>query len=330
MRRGSALLLTLGVAFAGTATAGGVAAGNVVAGKFAAGDVGRPCDGTVVLRVSTRPNGFSPAGPEVRVLADGHVILRADPEGTPVTTIRVTDAGIERVLRRARRARLLSPAGLGDVDVADASTITFEVRDGARHRVVEIDALAPGDDGTGPKVLRLTAAQVAARARVARFAEWALDASSYRPYRRSEPVEPIDHPTGAHDVVLRTETSRNFWGGDYPDAARFTVFGDGRVELADGTTTHLSEAELQTLLCRASEVGLLGGTDFGHPLVTDQGTTTVEVHAAGVDDTLELYALELVEGDRGLPAAQRRARRDLRAFLHGVESDLEGTTTVRI
>jgi hypothetical protein len=53
-------------------------------------------------------------------------------------------------------------------------------------------------------------------------------------------------------------------------------------------------------------------------MVTDQGTTTVEIHAGGIDRALAIYALELPDGDRGLPNEQREARRDLRALLHSL------------
>lgn len=128
----------------------------------------------------------------------------------------------------------------------------------------------------------------------------------------------VRHPSGAHDVVIRTETSRNFWGGSYADAATFTLFGNGRLAHGEGSTRQLTEAEVQRLLADARRVGLLGKRSYGNALVTDQGTTTVEIHAAGVDRTLDIYALELVEGDHGLPREQRHARQALRAFLHGV------------
>jgi hypothetical protein len=53
-------------------------------------------------------------------------------------------------------------------------------------------------------------------------------------------------------------------------------------------------------------------------MVTDQGTTTVEIHAGDIDRALAIYALELREGDRGLPARERQARRALRALLHSL------------
>jgi hypothetical protein len=71
-------------------------------------------------------------------------------------------------------------------------------------------------------------------------------------------------------------------------------------------------------LREARRIGLLGDAEYGQALVTDQGTTTVEIHAGGIDRAVAIYALELPEGDRGLPKDQRQARRALRAFLHSL------------
>lgn len=128
----------------------------------------------------------------------------------------------------------------------------------------------------------------------------------------------IPHPAGAADVVFHTETGPNFWGGEYPDAAEVTVYGDGRVVLGDGAERRMRERQVQRLLRGARRVGLLDGTDFGEALVTDQGTTVIEVQAGGAGRSIEVYALELPDGDRGLPRAQRVARQRLRAFLHRV------------
>jgi hypothetical protein len=98
------------------------------------------------------------------------------------------------------------------------------------------------------------------------------------------------------------------------------MFGDGRVVFDNGTERQWSERRVQRFLRDAREVGLLGDTDYGDATVTDQGTTTVEVHAAGVDRTHHIYALELPEGDRGLLREQRQARRELRRFLHELQT----------
>lgn len=132
-------------------------------------------------------------------------------------------------------------------------------------------------------------------------------------------AERIPHPTGADVVVFRSESSRNGWGGEYPDAVDVTVFGDGRVVFGDGRELRVTERGLQRLLRGARDAGLLDDTDFGEALVTDQGTTVVEVTIDAGTRSVSVYALELREADRGLAPSQRTARRALRAFLHSLD-----------
>jgi len=128
----------------------------------------------------------------------------------------------------------------------------------------------------------------------------------------------IAHPTGADVVMFRTESSPNMWGGDYRDATNLMVFGDGRVVYGDGSEVRVTERGLQRLLRDARAAGLLNNTDFGQAGVTDQGTTSVVVNAGGAAHAADIYALELPEGERGLPQPQKAARRHLRRFLHSV------------
>ena len=144
-----------------------------------------------------------------------------------------------------------------------------------------------------------------------------LPAVTDMPARGATPTR-ITHPTGADVVVFHTESSRNMWGGVYRDATDVTVSGDGRVVYGDGSEVLVTERGLQRLLRGARAAGLLDDTDFGQAGVTDQGTTVVDVNASGDIHTADIYALELREGDRGLPRAQASARRHLRRFLHSV------------
>jgi hypothetical protein len=128
----------------------------------------------------------------------------------------------------------------------------------------------------------------------------------------------IAHPTGSDVVIFHTESSPNMWGGIYRDATDVTVYGDGRVVYGDGSEVRSHERALQRLLRDARAAGLLDDTDFGQTGVTDQGTTAVDVNAGGDQHAIDVYALELPEGDRGLPQAQKVARRHLRRFLHSV------------
>jgi hypothetical protein len=149
----------------------------------------------------------------------------------------------------------------------------------------------------------------------------AVPAGAEHPGRIAHPIRhPIPHPTGADVVIFHTETSRNSWGGEYPDAVDVTVFGDGRIGFGDGEELRVTERGLQRLLRGARDAGLLDDTDFGDAGVTDQGTTTVAVTTDAGARTVEVYALELPEGDRGLPKAQRAARRELRRLLHSLDA----------
>jgi len=128
----------------------------------------------------------------------------------------------------------------------------------------------------------------------------------------------IAHPTEAGVVIFHTESSPNIWGGVYRDATDVTVFGDGRAVYGDGSQVRVSERGLQRLLRGARAAGLLNDTDFGQVGATDQGTTAVDVNAGGDKHSTDIYALELPEGDRGLPQAQKAARRHVRRFLRSV------------
>jgi hypothetical protein len=267
----------------------------------------------VVLHVSTGRGPFSPPGSEVTIRADGVVIVNFNKDGVEPLIVGIGEAGVRQLVRDARRAGLLHDVDFGDADITDQATTTIDIRDGHRHQHLSLYALVFGGAGYGPGDLGLTREQAAARAELADFVDRLDDPKTYEAPR----ADTIVHPTGAQDVVLRTETGQSFWGGSYTDAAAFTLYGDGRLVDGDGATRQVSEAEVQRFLARAQRVGLLGDTQFGNALVTDQGTTTIEVHAGGVDRSLDIYALELVEGDHGLPRDQRRARRALRAFLHG-------------
>ena len=129
--------------------------------------------------------------------------------------------------------------------------------------------------------------------------------------------------------MLRLSTTNNYWGGSYDDGATITVAGDGLVTIVPPRSSgrraphtpelvQAGERALQKVLRRARHIGLLGSTplDTGESYVTDQGTTTIEVHAAGVDRSIDVYALLLPDGDHGLTSKQRHTRRAVRAFIH--------------
>ena len=267
----------------------------------------------VVLHIETGPSYFSPEGPEVTVFADGRVFIDRAEGGPEHVELTIPKAAVEHLLDDAQRAGALRDFDFGDAEITDQATTTIELTRGHRHRKHSIYSLVFSGAGYSSGEHPLTDEQIEARTRLGRFVLAASDPDTYAKW------ETIEHPTGSKDVVFRTATERNGWGGEYPDAVAYTVFGDGRVVFDDGTERQWSERRLQRFLRDARAVGLLDDTDYGEAMVTDQGTTTIEIHAAGVDRTRHLYALELPEGDRGLPREQRHARRELRRFLHELQ-----------
>jgi hypothetical protein len=272
-----------------------------------------PRDERVALHVETGRGFFTPVGTEVTIRRGGAVTIDPHGRGGSPTTLTISPAEVTRLLGQARRIGLFDGVDVGNPNITDQATTTIRVDDGDRHRSTSVYALFFGGAGYGPSDLGLTEAQYVARGKVADFVDRLSNPKTYA----TKPTSGIEHPTGPDDVVLHTETSKNFWGGTYPHAVTFTLYGDGRL-VGGGAARQLSEAEVQAILQDAQRVGLLGGVDFGQTSVTDQGTTEIDVHAGHVDHDYAIYALELVEGDHGLPAKQRAARRALRAFLHGV------------
>lgn len=148
----------------------------------------------------------------------------------------------------------------------------------------------------------------------------------------------IAHPTGADDVVLQVLTDGGFVPvevslGTVPE---YTLLGDGTV-IVPGVTTlqypgpalhplnrfSLTEKQVQQVLRRAQKAGLLatGSIDYGQPLITDVGTTSVTLHAGGLSVTHSAYALSITDAEAGLTAAQVRARKALRGFLEALPQD---------
>lgn len=266
----------------------------------------------VVLHIETGPGAFSPEGPEVTVHADGRVFIDRAYEGPEHVELTISPSAVEHLLDDARRAGALRELDFGDADITDQATTTIEVKTGDDRQKHSIYALIFSGAGYSSGENPLTEEQAEARSRLGSFVLGASDPETYAQW------ETIEHPTGASDVVFTTRTERNGWGGEYPDAVDVTIYGDGRVVTSDGTGTCWSERRLQRLLREARRIGLLGDAEYGEAMVTDQGTTTVEIHAGGIDRALAIYALELPDGDRGLPNEQREARRDLRALLHSL------------
>jgi len=136
---------------------------------------------------------------------------------------------------------------------------------------------------------------------------------------------PPPTPLPADRVVFQVTTA----GGLVPhvfyllESPRLIVWGDGRVwrqvEGSGGLVpvrfelAHTDAAGVAGLVARAEGSGLVSAdTDFGHPGVTDQAATSVVVRGWTGESQVSVYALGF---DRGLSAAQRRARRELQDLI---------------
>jgi hypothetical protein len=145
----------------------------------------------------------------------------------------------------------------------------------------------------------------------------------------------IAHPSGATDVVLRVTVDGGFVPVQTSLATlpTFTLYGDGRVVVPGAqiqtspapalvalAIRRLSERQVQTLLRRATQSGLLarGPIDYGDMGaigVSDMPTTTVELHAAGRTLERAAYALAVTPNGGRLSGAQARARLLLARFI---------------
>lgn len=137
----------------------------------------------LVLHVSTGRGGFSPAGSEVTMRADGVVIVNFRKDGVEPLVVEIGEAGVRQLLRDARRAGLLRDVDFGDADITDQATTTIEIRDGHRHQHLSLYALVFGGAGYGPGDLGLTPGQAAARGKLAAFVDRLDDPMTYEAFR---------------------------------------------------------------------------------------------------------------------------------------------------
>jgi hypothetical protein len=119
---------------------------------------------------------------------------------------------------------------------------------------------------------------------------------------------PIEHPTGASDLVLGVDTSGGLLApqATLTDVPSFSLFGDGivvtqgvQIEIYPGPAlpsliqTPVTEDGVQTILTAAEEAGLLG-PDATYGLgcaAADVGTTTFTVDARGSTHTISATGL---------------------------------------
>jgi hypothetical protein len=158
-------------------------------------------------------------------------------------------------------------------------------------------------------------------------------------------LPPIKHMTGASDLILQVSTS----GGLVPIESKltstpdFSLYGDGRViitgpviaiypgpALPNLQTAVITEDEMQSLLRAAQNAGLFRSDfNYGHPSVTDMGTTTIVVNAAGKTYTSKIYALGMEENAGGVTDVQSQARAQVNTFNQRLSS-LSGFVTRKL
>lgn len=151
--------------------------------------------------------------------------------------------------------------------------------------------------------------------------------------------DPIAHPTGPHDLVIRYEqtggfVAPNFLVTRYPIVS---VYGDGTTitegpvdaiypgpALPNLQVTKLTEAGIQKLLARARDAGLLGpDATYNVTNIADATTAEFTVVAAGATHHVSAYALGMVS-ETGLDSKAVAARAKLLAFANAI-GDLHKT-----
>ena len=117
---------------------------------------------------------------------------------------------------------------------------------------------------------------------------------------------PIDHPRGATELVLRSDTGgglvpREVLVGALPG---FSLYGDGTMIALGGLreiypppampnllSSTVTEEGMQRILVAARDAGLFSVRDYGTPGIADGATTTFTVVADGNRSINEIYAL---------------------------------------
>ncbi|MTD12687.1 hypothetical protein GIS00_01840 [Nakamurella sp. YIM 132087] len=107
---------------------------------------------------------------------------------------------------------------------------------------------------------------------------------------------------------------------------RLVVYGDGTVLRPDEdgtgwTVAVLAPGELDALMIRATELGLLGDLDMGEPGITDSPWTTMTITLATREIEHRVYAPGYEEGLTGAQVDHRRAFGALSAEIAGLAGD---------
>jgi hypothetical protein len=141
--------------------------------------------------------------------------------------------------------------------------------------------------------------------------------------------EPIEHPTGADEVVLRWEYRDGFVPYEYllKRLPSWTLYGDGRLivegpmieiypspALPNVLVRRLSEEGVQAILAAAEDAGLLDGdASYDYRCITDAPTTVFTANAGGSTSVVSAYALG--DGNEAnCPDVDVEARKTLAGF----------------
>ncbi|MCU0504184.1 MAG: hypothetical protein MUE82_00190 [Chloroflexi bacterium] len=143
-------------------------------------------------------------------------------------------------------------------------------------------------------------------------------------------AEPIMHPTGANELVLRQELGGGFVPYEWilSNLPIVSIYGDGRVitqgpriEIYPGPAlpnlrvARISEDGLQKILAAAAEAGILGNdAHYDYPGIADAPTTIFTVNAGGATSRVSAYALGIGEDASMIPPADAAARAELADF----------------
>lgn len=138
----------------------------------------------VVLHIEHSPNGWGGEyadGSGVTVYGDGRIVIvppsgagTHDPPLPEATVLRVTEDGIQKVLRAAKRAGLLRGADYGEAGVTDQGTSVFEITTAGEPSTTSVYALLLEEGDRG-----LTRKQRANRVALRELARGAADPDFY-------------------------------------------------------------------------------------------------------------------------------------------------------
>jgi len=130
----------------------------------------------------------------------------------------------------------------------------------------------------------------------------------------------IEHPTGADEAILVVSSQGGFVPVEFAvrNVPSFTLLGDGRVIVLGAQTLEfpgpalpalqertLTEEGIQQVLRAVEETDLFTGDDLElrgmQQMVADASDTVFELHAAGLDSMVTVYALGMLMPDMEVP-----------------------------